>query len=309
MPRRYVVCLVILLMFVGYVSAQSRRLQPRITLNQRRELPVTRQLVEQMIRDNAVDRECVESARDRFGDLFSASAMHLNRDARPELYVIGSGCVCQGARRCFQWLYRQTRNGYEQILDAVAADDIVPLRTSANGYSDLRVTIPVGDRQVASVYRFDGTRYVEDYSGSSSVVPRGPAASSNNQTALPRESRQPSNALYTPERNSVERRAIMDALRTNVRNVRGLRGSIIFTIRTLNVQNGWAFIVASPQSSDGRPLREFQESCEFDQDVIALLRRRGNRWQVVERDVCPSDVSYGDWGRRYGAPRAIFGLN
>lgn len=134
-----------------------------------------------------------------------------------------------------------------------------------------------------------------NYSGSPPVMPRG--------------SSQPPQRLYTPEPNSVERRAIMDALRTNVRNVRGLRGSIIFAVRRLNVQNGWAFIVASPQSPDGQPLREFQERCEFDQDVIALLRRRANRWQVVERDVCPSDVSYGDWGRRHGAPRTIFGLN
>lgn len=119
-------------------------------------------------------------------------------------------------------------------------------------------------------------------------------------------STQKTTSPYTPERGSAERREIMDALRANVQNVRGLSGNIIFVTSKFKVLNGWAFVVASPQNSNGRPLTGFQSWCEFDQDVIGLLRKRGNAWTVVARDVCPSDVSYGDWNRRYGAPRAIF---
>src|SRR4028118_2252402 len=115
-------------------------------------------------------------------------------------------------------------------------------------------------------------------------------------------------AQYTPEKGSAERKAIMDSLRVNAKNIKGLSGNIIFTVDKLQVQNGWAFIFASPQSADGKPLTKFQEWCEFDQQIIALLRKSGKSWRVVARHVCPSDVSYEDWDKRYGAPRSIFGF-
>lgn len=175
MLRRYVVCSVMLLMFVGYTSAQSRRSRLRTTPNQPHQVSVTQQLVEQMMRDNAVDRECVESANGRLGDLFSVSAIDLNRDGRPELNLIGTGCACRGMRRCMWWIYRQTTNGYEQLLDGVPAEDISPLRTSTNGYRDIRVSMWAGANDMVSIaHRFDGSRYRDDYvPPHSPVMPRG----------------------------------------------------------------------------------------------------------------------------------------
>ena len=115
-------------------------------------------------------------------------------------------------------------------------------------------------------------------------------------------------AQTTPAKGSAERKAIMDALRANAKNIKGLSGNIIFTVDKLQVQNGWAFIFATPQSADGTALTKFQEWCEYDQQIVALLRKRGKSWRVVARDVCPSDVSYGDWDKKYGAPRSILGL-
>ncbi len=115
-------------------------------------------------------------------------------------------------------------------------------------------------------------------------------------------------AQTTPAKGNAERKAIMDALRANTKNVKGLSGNIIFTVDRLQVQNGWAFIFATPQSADGKPLTKFQEWCELDQQIVALLKKSGKSWRVVARDVCPSDVSYGDWDRKYGAPRSILGL-
>jgi len=172
MLRRYAVCSVMLLVFVGYASAQPRRSRPGTIPSQPRQVLVTQQLVEQMMRDDAIDRECVELANGRFDELFSASAIDLNRDGRPELNLIGTGCACRGARRCMWWIYRQTANGYEQILDGVPAEDITPLRTSTNGNRDLRVSMWAGaNDMVAIIYRFDGSRYRDDY-----VPPRRPVA-------------------------------------------------------------------------------------------------------------------------------------
>lgn len=175
MLRRYAVCSVMLLLFVGYTSAQPRHPRPRTPPDQPRRVSVTQQLVEQMMRDNAVDRECVELANGRLGDLFSASAIDLNRDGIPELNLIGTGCACRGMRRCMWWIYRRTADGYEQLLEGVPAEDISPLRTSTNGYRDIRVSMWAGaSDMVAIVYRFDGSRYSDAYTPPSRpVTPRG----------------------------------------------------------------------------------------------------------------------------------------
>lgn len=178
MLRRYFICSAMLLLFVGYASAQPRRPRPRTTPDRPRRISVTQPLVEQMVRDNAVDRECVELANGRLGDLFSASAIDLNRDGSPELNLIGTGCACRGMRRCMWWIYRQTADGYEQLLEGVPAEDISPLDTSTNGYRDIRVSMWAGSSDmVAIVYRFDGSRYSD-----ANVAP--------GRTAAPRSKRQ-----------------------------------------------------------------------------------------------------------------------
>lgn len=164
MLRRYVICSVMLLTFVGYTSAQPRRSRTRTTPDRPREVSVTQQLIEQMLRDNAVDRECVETANGSLADLFSASAIDLNQDGRPELNLIGTGCACRGMRRCMWWIYRRTADGYEQLLEGVPAEDISPMRPSTNGYRDIRVSMWAGaNDMVAIVYRFDGSRYSDAY--------------------------------------------------------------------------------------------------------------------------------------------------
>ena len=76
---------------------------------------------------------------------------------------------------------------------------------------------------------------------------------------------------YTPAKGSPERKAIVDALRDETRQLHQV--GVIFVVNHLKVQNGWAWIQTSPQSPDGSNRYE---------DVSALLRKRKNVWVVVE---------------------------
>jgi hypothetical protein len=81
----------------------------------------------------------------------------------------------------------------------------------------------------------------------------------------------------TPEPNSPERRAIMNSLRVPVE--KELKQKVVFRIRRLNVQNGWAFLDGVPQQPGGKPVNytvtRHQTAIEagaFDDGILALLR-------------------------------------
>lgn len=75
----------------------------------------------------------------------------------------------------------------------------------------------------------------------------------------------------TPPSGSAERKAILDALRDETRQLH--QSNVIFVVNYLKVQNGWAWVQTSPQSPNGSNRYE---------DVSALLRKRKNVWTVVE---------------------------
>ena len=116
---------------------------------------------------------------------------------------------------------------------------------------------------------------------------------------------------YTPERGTPERQAITDALRLPVQ--KQLKTKVIFKIDYLKVQNGWAFLRGVPQQANGSavdyhgtPYQTAIAAGAFDDGIVALLRKRGGKWQVVKFVIGATDVPYTDWDRKYHAPPAIF---
>jgi hypothetical protein len=117
--------------------------------------------------------------------------------------------------------------------------------------------------------------------------------------------------VYTPEKGSAERKAIMDALRLPVE--KKLNQPVIFKIDHLKVQNGWAFLTATPQKPDGSnpdyrgtAYQEAIEAGAFDNGVVALLHNVNGKWKVINYVIGATDVPYVDWDKTYHAPRAIF---
>ncbi len=115
----------------------------------------------------------------------------------------------------------------------------------------------------------------------------------------------------TPQPGTAERQAITNALRVPVQ--KQLKRKVIFKVDNLKVQDGWAFLQGVPQQSDGSPMQyrgtKYQEAIDagaFDDGIVALLQKRGGKWQVVDYVIGANDVPYLDWDQKYHAPSDIF---
>ncbi|MDD3499433.1 MAG: hypothetical protein PHS85_03665 [Sulfurovum sp.] len=77
--------------------------------------------------------------------------------------------------------------------------------------------------------------------------------------------------VYTPPKGSLERAAIMNALRAEVQRTQNIE--VLFIVRILKLKDEWAWTVTMPVSKDGANCYE---------DLIALLHKEKDRWQVKE---------------------------
>jgi len=119
---------------------------------------------------------------------------------------------------------------------------------------------------------------------------------------------------YTPEKGSVERKAILNSLRLPVE--KELKQKIVFNADHFKVQGNWAFVSGSPQTTSGdRPdyrntvYWDAVDSGAFDNNFFALMRKTKGKWKVVKRALGCTDVCALDWWSIYKAPKAIFPYN
>jgi hypothetical protein len=116
---------------------------------------------------------------------------------------------------------------------------------------------------------------------------------------------------YTPERNSAERRAILDALRVPIEGE--LKQPVTFVVSKLNVYKDWAFVIARPQKPDGTPVdyhaTPYWEAIKegmFGGIIFSLLRKHDGSWRIVTYDLGATDVSWLTWAKDFDAPEALF---
>jgi hypothetical protein len=117
--------------------------------------------------------------------------------------------------------------------------------------------------------------------------------------------------VYTPEKGSAERTAILNALRIPVE--KELKQKIQFSVQELKSNGTWAFMSGEPQNMNGgRPNyrgTEYQEAIDagiFDDNFFALLKKAGGKWKVVTYAIGCTDVCYATWWKDYKAPKAVF---
>jgi hypothetical protein len=75
----------------------------------------------------------------------------------------------------------------------------------------------------------------------------------------------------TPAPGSSERRAVLDVLRSKVRELHEI--DVVFVVRKLNVQGGWAWVETLPQTADGTGRYE---------SFAALMRKKAGIWRILE---------------------------
>ena len=132
-----------------------------------REAPkdVRSKIFKQVMADFPELRSCVaneEGGLNAAEENLSAYEVDLNRDGSPEYEVGISGpCDC-GMVNCSIWLYRQSLTGYELIMDGANGFDLNVLKTSSNGYADVRVDARDNAAvQSQTTWKFDGKQYRE----------------------------------------------------------------------------------------------------------------------------------------------------
>src|SRR6185436_2058866 len=86
----------------------------------------------------------------------------LNHDGIKEYEVQFSGACSCGAQNCTIYLYRANSEGFESILENASGLGIELLRTSSNGYADLRINAhDTAATESRTRYKFDGKQYRE----------------------------------------------------------------------------------------------------------------------------------------------------
>jgi hypothetical protein len=124
---------------------------------------VRAKLFNQVLSDFKDLRECFEQEEGglrKAQEDMTIEEVDLNRDGVNEYQVEMSGpCAC-GMVNCSIYVYRKTEQGFDAILDDAAGLGLELLKTSSNGYRDLRVTArDTAATQAETVYKFDGKRY------------------------------------------------------------------------------------------------------------------------------------------------------
>jgi hypothetical protein len=117
--------------------------------------------------------------------------------------------------------------------------------------------------------------------------------------------------VYTPEKGSPERAAILEALRAPVE--KELKQKVSFNVDDFRVQGAWTFLSGEPLGAGGKrpnykntPYREAVDAGMFDNNFFAILKKSGGKWKVVHYAIGCTDVCYATWWKDYKAPKAIF---
>jgi len=112
-------------------------------------------------------------------------------------------------------------------------------------------------------------------------------------------------------RGSPERKAILDVVRAPVERRLGIK--VIFEVQRLAMFGDWAFAEVHPRTEAGgridyrrtRYARDYVPDLDSDL-VLALLRRSGASWVLVQEAFLPTDVVWEEWIKSYKLPRRLF---
>lgn len=117
--------------------------------------------------------------------------------------------------------------------------------------------------------------------------------------------------FWTPEKNSPERKEIMDAARVPIEE--DIRQPVIFVVEHLRRNRDWAFLHAVPKRPDGGDIdyhgTDYQADIDegvFGGTAAVLLKRKGSGWSVVTWGLGFSDVIWDNWDEEFGAPEGLW---
>ena len=117
--------------------------------------------------------------------------------------------------------------------------------------------------------------------------------------------------VVSPPKGSPLRTEVLNALRPVVEKETG--GRVVFAVHALNVMGEWAYADVEPLQPNGSKVdwRKTKFRRDFEADmfsglVLALLRKQGAGWNVVEIAIGPTDVAWIEWQKQHKLPEALF---
>jgi hypothetical protein len=118
-------------------------------------------------------------------------------------------------------------------------------------------------------------------------------------------------AIVSPPKGAPLRSEVLNALRPTVE--KETAGPVIFVVQALNVMGEWAYVEADPRRPNGGKIdwRQTKFRRDFEADmfsglVLALLRKQGGSWKVVELAMGPTDVAWIEWAKQFKLPNDLF---
>lgn len=110
--------------------------------------------------------------------------------------------------------------------------------------------------------------------------------------------------------SSADRKLILEAIRPKAEKAIGMK--VKFSVQTLRMVGSFAYIYAQPLKSDGSQIdwsktRFAQEYADgvFDAGVMALLKKSGKTWKVLEWSLGATDFPGEEWCKKHHAPVSV----
>lgn len=99
--------------------------------------------------------------------------------------------------------------------------------------------------------------------------------------------------IYTPERGSIERKAILNAIRPLLEARLGAPVELV--VNRMNVYGDWVWLVVDPQRPGGGQIAtsgpDFKMWSDLDGlTTYALMRQAYGRWNLIDYSIGPTDV-------------------
>ena len=173
MRKQFIFCLSVLALIllcdeVGI--SQSRRKRSRATSLPPSAIKFPADLAKHLLQDDESVRTCLEESyggnESKLFRHFKVKQVDLNQDKQPE-YIVEANDDVNGLGGCFGdwrghfaiWIYRKTTSGYEPLVTGLFSVGVQLLKTSTNGYRDLKDSGHNGVLLIDTIYEFDGSRY------------------------------------------------------------------------------------------------------------------------------------------------------
>lgn len=110
--------------------------------------------------------------------------------------------------------------------------------------------------------------------------------------------------------SSADRKLILEAIRPKAEKAIGMK--IKFSVRTLRMVKNFAYIYAQPMKADGSEIdwsetkfaQDYADGV-FDAGVMALLKKSGKVWKVLEWDLGATDFPGEEWCKKHHAPLSV----